>query len=613
MAERFEFGEFRLDARERQLSRGDRIVRLEPRSFDLLHHLLEHAGKLVRKDELIDAVWAQAVVTDNALTRCMHQVRIALGDNAEAPVYIETVPGSGYRFIAPVKQTAVGEATSTTFALPRNPMARALAGIVLVVMAIAGLLWVASESTVSRPVVERLAVLPLTNLTGDDDQLYIVQGIHDSIISELSRTDDIDVISRTSVMRYQDTEKSIPEIASELNVDALVEGSVMRSGNKLSVTAQLIAAVPERHLWSKRYEGNANDVTRVAIEAAESIASEIGVTLKPVEEAIREARWSVKPDAYHAFLKGRFNFERKTLDSYKEAQRLFRKAIEIDPEFAPAYVELGHTIASTSIFGMRKPVDSMPIAKNLAEQALALDPVLIDAKKILAGVSFYWDWDWTEAEQAARHILELDPNSASTYRLIAEIFSVQGRHDLAVDAVERSRELDPMLPSAQLKPVFIYYLKRDYDMAISSARSALEVYPDLWQGEWLLCLSLTAIARHEDAVAACESAVTISHRTPMALGGIGYAYAKAAMTDEAERILNELNSMRTRRYIPGTYFAVINGALGNFDQAFQELEQAYQNREYALIHIENLGYFDPLRTDERFHALQAKISPPRQM
>lgn len=611
MAERFDFAEFRLDARERRLSRGNQVVRLEPRSFDLLHFLLERAGKLVRKEELISAVWAQSVVTDNALTRCMHQVRAALGDDAEAPRFIETVPGAGYRFIAPVRECATHESPFTKVSAPRRSVAKALTALVFGCIAIAGLLWVASESTVSRPVVERLAVLPLTNLTGDEDQLYLVQGLHDLLITELSRTDDIDVISRTSVMRYQDTAIPIPEIARQLGVDALVEGSVMRSGDKLSVTAQLVVTAPERHLWSERYEAETNDVINVAAEVADSIASEIGINLNPIEETLRAARWSVKPEAYQAFLKGRFQFERKTAESYRQAQQLFRQAIDIDPKFAPAYVELGHTIASSAIFGLRKPAGSMPAAKKLVEQALRLDPHLLDAQKLLAGISFYWDWDWSQAEQGARNVLEVDPNAAATYRLLAEIFSVTGRHDLAVDAVERSRELDPMLPSAQLKPILIYYLKRDYAAAIANARSSVELYPQLWQGHWLLCLSLTAVARHEEAIAACESAVSTSNRTAMALGGIGYAYAKAGMADEAQRTLNELEAMRAQRYVGSTYLAMIHGALGDVDRAIDELQQAYLDREFSLIHIENLGYLDSLRTDERFQALQSKVSSRR--
>lgn len=610
MAERFEFGEYHLDARERQLSRQGQIVRLEPRSFDLLHYLLQNAGRLVRKDELINAVWANAVVTDNALTRCMHQVRMALGDHADSPTYIETVPGSGYRFVAPVRMLAQQDSMPATHEVTAWRSSRAMAIFVIVAAAAAAFVWSGIGSRAPAPVIERLAVLPLTNLTGDDGQLYIVQGLQESIITELSRTSDIDVISRTSVMRYQDTDVPVPEIARALDVDALVEGSVMRSGNKLTITVQLIAAGPERHLWSKRYEGGANEVVKIATDIASTIASEIGVTLYPVENAIREARWSVDPEAYEAYLKGRFSFERKTPESYRDALELFRHAIDVDPDFAPAYVELGHTIASSSIFGLRKPGDSMPRARELAEKALSLDPDLDAAYQILAGVSFYWDWDWSKAEEISQLVLERNPNSESIYRLLAEIYAVTDRHDLAVDAVERSRELDPMLPSALLKPVFIYYLNRDYEATIANARSVLEFYPRVWQGQWLLCLALVAEGNDDQGIDACDAAVSVSGRTPMALGALGYAYARADRVDEAQRILHELEEIRTTHYVPSTYFAIIHGALGTTDLAIQELEQAYRDREYAMIHIADLAYFDSLRTDERFNALQARVESP---
>ena len=610
LAEVFEFGDFHLDARERQLCREGQIVRLEPRSFDLLHHLLQNAGRLVRKEALINAVWANAVVTDNALTRCMYQVRTALGDHADSPTYIETVPGSGYRFIARVKTHGVDDVAQVTRETPVRRGVRALATAVIVLSAITAFIWLEPASRAPAPVVGRLAVLPLTNLTGDDDQLYIVLGLHESIIAELSRTADIDVISRTSTMRYQDTSLPVPEIARELDVDALVEGSVMRSGNNLAVTAQLVAAVPERHIWSKRYETSASDIVQVAADIAGAIAAEIGVTLYPVEDAIRDARWSVEPEAYEAYLKGRFEYERKTPESYRKSLQLFRHAIDVDPDFAPAYVELGHTIASSSIFGLRKPAESMPRARELAQKALSLDPDLDAGYKILAGVSFYWDWDWSKAEEISQGVLKRNPNSESVYRLLAEIYAVTNRHELAVDAVERSRELDPMLPSAQLKPVFIYYLKRDYDATIANARSVLAFYPRLWQGQYFLCLALVAQGHVDQAIEACESAVSISGRTPMALGALGYAYARANRDEDAKPVLRELEEIRATHYVASSNLAMIHGALGNTDLAMQELEQAYRDREFALIHIEDLAYFDSLRTDERFNALQARVESP---
>ena len=593
--------------------RQGQSIHLEPKSFDLLQFLLEHPGRLVRKDELIDAVWAQAVVTDNALTRCVHQVRTALGDDADSPRYIETVPGSGYRFTARVEAiaTEASGAGAPGASVAKSAATRSLTLAAIGLLALAGLIWLTITAMRPPALIERLAVLPLSNLTGDDSQLFVVEGIHDALITELSRSDGIDVISRTSVMRYRDTDLPLPSIADELNVDALIEGTVMRVGQDYSITAQLVAASPERHLWAERYETSAQGIFAIASEIADTIAAEIGLDLRPVADELLDARGEFDPQAYNLYIQGRYEFERKTPEAYRNALRLYQEAIDLDPEFAPAYLGLAHIIGSSAIFGLRPPAEAMPEVRALAERALQIDENLVEAQIFLAGVHFYLDWDWDQAEQGARRVLELNPNSANGYRFVADVFSATGRHDLAVNAVELGRELDPMTASGQLKPVLILYLKRDYEGAIARAQVVNELYPDLWQNHWLLCFSLSAIAAHPDAVDACESAVTLSGNTPNALGGLGYAYAKAGMADEANAVLAQIESMRAERYVAPIYPAIIHGALGNLDRAFDELDNAYADRNVNLVHIRNMGFFDPLRGDERFHALQARIVPSR--
>lgn len=616
MAGQFVFGEFWLDARERRLTRGEEIVHLEPKSFDLLQYLLEHGGKLIKKQELIDSVWPQAVVTDNALTRCVHQVRIALDDDADAPEFIETVPGSGYRFIAPVTQVEELSAESIQMEsiqiqAPRRRLLNVLPVVSLVILAFASLIWIGFEATrMAPPRIERLAVLPLANLTGDPEQQYFVQGVHETLITELSRIEQIDVISRSSVMQYRDTDMTVPEIAGELEVDAIVEGSVLRAGDSLTVTTQLIAAAPERHLWAERFDRSVGDIFEITTEIASSIASEIAIELSPAEETLLAATRRVNAEAYDAYLLGRFHFGRGSQDGYQRAQELYRRAMEIDPEFAPAYVGLAHTFGLAAIFGMRKPADSMPMARTLAEKAIGIDSTLAEAHMILAAVSFYWDWDWAEAESGARHALSLSPNSAHAYRFLSEVYSVTGRHDDALIAIERGRELDPLAPISQIKPVLILYLQRDYREAIERARAGLEFYPEIWQGHWLRCLALSAIGQHEEAIVACEASASHSRRTPMALGALGFAYAQGGRRDEAEGIVAELEALRVNRYVGAANIAIIYGALGDSNRAFEELTRAYKDRDQLLIHVENYSFFDPLRSDARFQQLHDKGFPP---
>jgi serine/threonine-protein kinase len=309
---------------------------------------------------------------------------------------------------------------------------------------------------------------------------------------------------------------------------------------------------------------------------------------------------------------GQFQFERRNQEGYQQAQELFQRAMDIDPEFAPAYLGLAHTFGSAAIFGMRRPADSMPRARNLAQQAIRLDDTLADAHIILAGVSFYWDWDWAQAESTARRALDFNPNSAHLFRFISEVFSVTGRHEEALAAVERGRELDPLSPISQFKPSLILYLKGDYDAAIDRAETALGFYPEFWQGHWLLCLSRSAKGAHGDAVAACEEAARYSGGTPIALGALGSAYARAGNRDAARRVLSELRLLQTRRYVGPSNIAVIHGALGNLDAAFGELEKAYRERDLSLIHSENAALFETLRSDRRFAALRNASGRGRQ-
>ena len=602
----YRFGNFHLDARDRRLVRDGKVVQLEPKSFDVLRCLLDNAGHLVTKQDLVDAVWARAYVSDNSLTRCIHQVRAALDDNADQPTYIETVAGSGYRFIAPVKKAEAPETRDGSTARANRRRHAVTAVLLLVVIAVVAQLW--DRGGEALPI-ERIAVLPLTNLTGAADQEYFVQGVHEALVAELSRIASIEVISRTSVMGFRETTMPVPEIAARLDVDAIIEGSVMRAGDKLTVTAQLIATNPERHLWAERYHRDVSELFEITTDIVAAIASEIAIELAPAQDLADERPSTFSSDAYDTYLLGRFLAEQRTPDAYRQAQEEFRQAIALDPNFAASYAGLGHTFGSAAIFGVVEPERGFSEARRLAAQAIELDDSLAEAHLLLAGVSFYRDWDWGTAESQARHVLALNPSLANAHRFLAEVYSVTGRHDEALQAVERGRAIDPLPPTSQLKPALILYLKRDYEAAIERARTGLQAYPEFWQGHWLLCLSLSALSEHDEAIEACKSAATYSGRSPMALGALGYVQAKAGHRENAETILAELEALREERYVGAASLAMIHGALNDFDPAFEELARAFDQRDLLLVHVDNYGFFDPLRPDARFQQLRSSHFP----
>lgn len=603
----YRFGGFRLDVQDRQLARDNIIIRLEPKSFDVLCCLLENSGHLVSKQDLVDEVWARPFVSDNSLTRCIHQIRAAIQDDAERPKFIETVAGSGYRFIATVDVSAERKAGPAVPQPNGRSRTRLAAPALILVLATGAALipqWLDNGS--DAPTIERIAVLPLTNLTGAADQEYFVQGVHEALVTELSRIASIDVISRTSVMSFQDTELSVPEIAARLDVDAVIEGSVMRAGDKLTVTAQLIATNPERHLWADRYHRDVSDLFEITTDIVAAIASEIEIKLSPDQHHENAATSTANGQAYEAYLQGRFFFEQRMPDAYRMARKQFRRAIELDPSFAPPYVGLAHTFGSAAIFGVVKPEDGFPEARRLARQAIELDDTLAEAHLLLAGVSFYWDWDWDAAEHQVGLVLELNPNLANAYRFLSEVYSVTGRHGEAMDAVERGREIDPLPPTSQFKPAFILYLARDYDEAVARAESALVHYPAFWQGHWLLCLSFAAMDRHDEAAGSCRKAAELSGNLPVAVGSMGYALALAGRVDEAGEIAAALEARSTTEYVGPASIAIIYGALGRSEVAFEHLEKAYELRDQQLVHAEHAAFFDPLRSDRRFQTLRER-------
>ncbi|HEV8039097.1 MAG TPA: tetratricopeptide repeat protein [Bryobacteraceae bacterium] len=452
----------------------------------------------------------------------------------------------------------------------------------------------------AQPKIRSLAVLPLKNLTGDPTQEYLADGMTDALIDRLSRMHNVRVISRTSVMQFKNPLLSVPEIARLLHVDAIVEGSVMRQDNRIRVTAQLIRGSTDEHFWSETYDRELRDVFAVQSELAHAIAEKIQVTATGEEHARLTAARPVAPEVYESYLKGRFAFDKKSSRAdIEESIAYFEQAIKMDPTFAPAYV--GLAAASNwlgTVFIGAPPDDTRPKVISAARKALELDPDIAEAHALLANV-LQEQWHWADAESQYRRALELSPNDADAHAGLALWLLCQGRKDEAVAWAQRGRELNPLAVSGE-SIAWILFQSHRYDEAIRELRSVLAVHPQDAYALLTLGFALDANNQPGDAIPVLEKAISVTHGSPAATGVLIRAYSHAGRRPDALRLLAELHQRRKAGYVPAGAFVNAYLGLGENDQSFAWLEQAYKEQSNILQFLKVHPYFDPIRGDPRF-------------
>ena len=495
------------------------------------------------------------------------------------------------------------------FARPatRRSAALGLVAVAVVAAGIAGAFWVGRRVSAAGggPGIERLAVLPLENLTGDPEQQYFVDGIHDALIAELGKIGAFGVISRTSVMRYRDSEMSVPEIAAELGVDAVLEGSVFREGDSLAVTAQLVAASPERHLWADRYRRSVADVFAITGEVARSIAAEIDVAPGPGLASRLGTPRSVDPRAYDAYVRGWVHWERRNREGFDLARSYFRQAIELDSTFAAAYAGLAETHNGAADWLFAEPNESFRRATALLETAARLDGTLPEVYTAMAAIENIHDWDWEEALELSSRAVEVNPSDAHALRTLGAALNRLGRAEEAREALDRANELDTASPG--IGTAFVSYTRREFDRALEHVRIAQQFDDGLWQAPWVACLALSGMGSHDRAIEECESAAARFGRdNPLLLASLGYAHARGGRRVEALQVVEELDGLAGEVYVAPALIAMIYGALGENDLAFQWLDRAYEGRDTFLTKL-RAPFFDPLRADPRFDVLLGKI------
>ena len=454
--------------------------------------------------------------------------------------------------------------------------------------------------------IHSIAVLPLENLARDPNEDYFADGMTDALTTQLAQISALRVISRTSTMQYKDSKKSLPQIAKDLHVDAVVEGSVMQSGDRVRITAQLIEAATDKNLWAKSYEGDARDVLGLQQEVAHAIADEIKVQLTPQEQTRLTSPRPVNPAAYQAYLKGAY-LNKGTGATQRKAKDQFIEAIRIDPNYAAAYAGLADYYWSSLDL---KPSESMPKAKEMVLKALELDPELPQAHAELAAIHFYGDWDWDGADQEFRRALALNPGDAEIHHYYSFYLAAMGRAQDAIAESRKSLDLDPLSVTTQVNAGFVLYFGREYDRAIDQCRQALELDANSAGAYDCLGSSYLAQGKYEESIAAFEKASALSSNDPTRLVGLARAYVAADRRADAQRVLAQLKFASEKQYVPPYFFAQIAAAEGKPDEAFRALDQAFTERDIYLCWLKVDNAFDPLRADPRFAAALKRISFP---
>ena len=574
------FGVFEVDTRSGELRRQGSKVKLQEQPFQVLVLLLERPGEVVTREELTRRLWPDNTFVDfeRGLNKAINRLRDALRDNAEKPRFIETLPHRGYRFIAPVERAGVDSASAARVHAPHQ-----------------------------TPRIDSIAVLPLDNHTGDPAQEYFSDGMTEELISAISKISALRVISRTSVMRYKGTRKSLPAIAKDLRVDAVVEGSVARSDHKVRITAQLIHGPDDRHLWSGRYERELRDILQLQAEIAQDIASHIHKLVDPEQRSPAPAR-KVHPQAYEACLKGIFYRDKLTPAELMKSVAFFTQSIELDPSYAQAYASLSQSYFYLGLFGMGPSSELFPKAKANAMRALEFDETVAAAHNALAAIHILYDWDWAAAEAECMRAMQLSPNEPVTHLHVADYMSIQARHDEAIAESKLALELDPISCVYICFSGLILYRARRYDESVTQCQKALEIDPNYANAFWFMALCLEQKGQLAESIAQLEKAVSLapaSHFRAL----LGRAYALAGERAAAQRILEELTTLSKRQYVSPFDIAVVYAGLGDRISTFQWLEQAYQQRVFRIIEL-TWPMFDNLRSDARWQDLVRRIELP---
>jgi len=609
----YRFGDFVVDLKGWQLVHSGQAVHLEPTVLKLLVFLIENRDRLVVKRELLDKVWGKTIVSESALTKAIARLRKALGDDPSRPQYIETVHALGYRFVAKVQDIeSVLEKKPFPVTARRGAFAAmffAAAAVIVVWLLGSELsdLWTRIAGTEELQQITSLAVLPLDNLSGDPEQDYFVEGLHEALITDLSKISGLRVISRQSTMRYKTSNKLAPEIAQELNVDVLVEGSVLQVGERVRVSAQLIHGHTDEHMWAETYDRDLRDVFVLLSEVARTISGEIEITLMPQEEERLANTGPVNSKANEAYLRGRYFLNRFTKEGFKKSLEYFAQAVDIDPGFALGWAGLAGAHVTLAYFGDEAPGDALMQARFSAMKALELDSQLFAAYAALGWVKLF-TWDWPGAGEAFEESLRLNPNDSLTLHGYADYLTLTGREEEGLVQVKRGRSIDPLTPMANLPVLFHLYMMRQYDESIAEAQKLLKTNPD-YPVNRLLSRVYWQKGLFEESLD--EYRKTLVRRNDSGLlEALETGNADSGPHGAVRAVAQELVARSKQGYIDSFRIAAAFAQAGEVDLAFEWLDNAIDQGSLEMVYVHVRPEFDTLRFDTRYESLMRRLGLP---
>lgn len=600
-----------LDPESGDLERAGTRIRLQEQPTLVLKELMAHPGEVVTREHLIGLLWPKGVVDfDTSLNTAIRKLRSALGDVAETPRYIETLPRRGYRFISPVS-VVPGPPPQPRFPLGSRVRRTAIAiGLTAVLLAVLAY-WVWHQSAKrTAPSSDRvtLAVLPFDNLSGDPDQEFFSDGLTEEMIAQLGNLnpDRLTVIARGSVAKYKRSTLSVNQIGRELHTDYVVEGSVRRAPDRVRITVHLIQVSDQTDRWAQSYDRDVKDILALQDSVARTIANEINITLAPAEASRLATPRSIDPAAYEAYLKGRYYWNKRTAEGMQKAEVYFQQAIDKDPSYGVAYSGLADCNSGLSWHGFTSPSDTLPRAHAAALKAIEIDPQSAEAHASL-GLVLDHEWDWSGAETEFKRALQLDPRYANAHHWYGDYLSIRGRHDEAVLEARKASGLDPLNLMIGTWLGLRYYLARDYDSAIEQGRNTVDLDPNFAASHLLLGEAYVQKGLREKGLTELKSATSLSGDNPLYLAQVAVAYASMGSRTEALQIVEQLQMTSASRYVSPYGLAQIYAVLKDKEQTFKWLQASYDGRAVWMSYLAVDPVFDGYRSDQRFQDLLRRV------